>query len=123
MNITDYLVEYLKQGRPVELPGVGALVAKRVEAFYDAPTSTFYPTRTDIEIEATVHNDSEFVQYIADKECVGHATARQIWKNYCDAINDKLSAEGRCVFAGLGTLVHENGISRFEMEHSPDDLS
>ena len=35
MNITDYLVEYLKQGNQVNIPQVGLLAEKEVEAHFD----------------------------------------------------------------------------------------
>ena len=32
MNITDYLVEYLKSGKAVEIPQAGVLATKEIEA-------------------------------------------------------------------------------------------
>lgn len=115
MNITDYLVDYLKQGKPVSVPSLGTMVAKEIEAFFDSSSATFYPTHTSIQIEPENSSNTLFVDYIAKKECVGTSTAEKIWKNYCDALKDKLQSEGRCQLASLGTIVSNNGSFSFEM--------
>ena len=82
MNITDYLVEYLKQGNQVNIPQVGLLAEKEVEAHFDQSSATFYPKQRTLSIEPSNQQESAFIQFLAQKECVSTGTATQIWKNY-----------------------------------------
>ena len=114
MNITDYLVEYLKSGKAVAIPQVGTLAAHQEEAHLDKATSTYYPTRTTIQIATSGTDAGDFIQHLADKECVSKSTAEKIWKNYVDALTAKIAAEGRCQLNDLGTIVCTEGRYSFE---------
>ncbi|MBQ6237125.1 MAG: hypothetical protein IJK07_02810 [Bacteroidales bacterium] len=114
MNITDYLVDYLKTGKAVEIPQVGVLAAQEEEAHFDKATSTFYPTRTTIRISSDRKDSSDFIQHLADKECVSKPTAEKIWKNYVDALTAKIASEGRCQLSDVGALVCTDGHYTFE---------
>ncbi len=114
MNITDYLVEYLKQGNFVEIPNIGVLASKTVDAHYDAASATFFPTCRTIELASGIFGESKFVKHLADKECVSLATAQQMWQNYNGAMAAKFEKDGCCVIGDLGSLYKENGLYRFE---------
>ena len=114
MNITDYLVEYLKSGKAVSIPNAGVLTTKDVEAHFDKATGTFYPSRRTIHIEPIWSDNSDFMQFLADKECVGKSIAEKIWKNYTDALADKMNTEGRCRMGDLGCLTLADGNYGFE---------
>lgn len=109
MNITDYLVEYLKQGHPVSIRNVGTLKTREVDAFFDQETSTFHPGSRVVELASQEGDDSHFIKYLAVKECVEQHTAEQIWKNYTDALAAKLDIENQCQLDGLGYFVSDNG--------------
>ena len=115
MNITDYLVDYLKNQGPVAIPQLGVLTTQEHEAFYDAEAATFYPARRIVTIESGSSSDTQFVQHLAEKECVSVPTAERIWKNYCDALHAKLDSEKRCQLGDLGAISAEEGSYRFEM--------
>ena len=51
MNITDYLVDYLKNQGPIAIPQLGVLTTQDHEAFYDAATATFFPAQRIVNIE------------------------------------------------------------------------
>ena len=116
MNITEYLAEYLKQGKDVEIPNIGRLATKEVEAYMDADKATFYPYHRVVFIERNSRCESDFVALLAKKECVERKTAERIWKNYCDALNAKIEKEGSCKLGDLGCIVKEDGACRFEMD-------
>ena len=120
MNITDYLVEYLKSGKAVAIPHAGVLATKEFEAHFDEKTGIFYPSRRIIQMEPSWTESSDFVQFLADKECVSKPTAEKIWKNYIDALNAKMTAEGRCKLGDLGCLTLSDGNFGFE---PADDLN
>jgi len=122
MNITDYLAEYLKQGKRVDLPRLGTLVYKKSEAHYDESTSTFYPSLQSIVLENEKHNGDDIVSYIAERECVGRNTAEQTWRNYLDAINVRLEKEQECQITDLGTITTAGGVATFRAAE-PTELS
>ena len=113
MNITDYLVEYLKQGNQVNIPQVGLLAEKEVEAHFDQSSATFYPKQRTLSIEPSNQQESAFIQFLAQKECVSTGTATQIWKNYTDALSSKIKSDGRCMIGDLGELVYDDGAIHF----------
>ena len=118
MNITDYLVEYLKTGKAVEIPQIGVLALKEEEAHFDSTTSTFFPTCTTIQMVTGEKEGTDFVQHLSEKECVSKATAEKIWKNYVDAVSAKIATEGRCQLSDIGTLVCTEGKFTFEPSNS-----
>ncbi|MDY5969903.1 MAG: SPOR domain-containing protein [Bacteroidales bacterium] len=114
MNITDYIVTFLKAGHTVELPGIGSLASETVPAHYDTSQATMYPSRQETTFRNATTGDDSFVQYIAQQDCVSQATAKQMWKNYMDALLSKLQKEGKHSFEGLGTLTCQNGAYVFQ---------
>lgn len=123
MNITDYLVEYLKSGKPVNINGIGVLVEQETTAFFDRATSTFYPTRRGVAIQQGSAAENDFIKFLADKECVSTPTATQIWKNYTDALIAKLEREGSCSLSGLGTIGLSEGTYTLEVDEQLSPLS
>ncbi|MBP5548228.1 MAG: hypothetical protein J6X58_04995 [Bacteroidales bacterium] len=115
MNITDYLVEYLKQGYSVVLPGIGLLSEKETKAFFDSSTSTFHPTCIFLHLEPSTSTETKFIDFLAKKERVAQNTAIQIWKNYTDALMRKINTEGSCQLSDLGAIVKQDGEFRFVM--------
>lgn len=104
MNITDYLVDYLKQGNNVEIPQIGMLAVKKVAAHYDVDSATFFPTTHTLEMTNQTVGNTAFVEYLAQKECVSTSTAERFLKNYGDALAAKIEKEGECRIGDLGVL-------------------
>lgn len=104
MNITNYLVDYLKLGNNVEIPQIGILAIKEIAAHYDIESATFYPTTYTLEMSRQMLGDTAFVEYLAQKECVSVATAERFLKNYGDALADKIEKEGECQLGELGVF-------------------
>lgn len=123
MNITDYLVEYLKSGKPVNINGVGVLVEEETKAFFDRATSTFYPTRRSVIVRRDSVAENDFIQYLANKECVSISTAQQIWNNYTTALIAKVECEGSCLLGGVGAINFKDGVYCITPEESSSPLS
>lgn len=117
MNITDYIVAYLKQGKTVELPGIGSFATQQLTAHYDSGDGTFFPTHETLTFSNVTHGDKGIVQYIADQECIDASTAEQMFKNYLDVLQEKLTKEHSHTFPGIGTLQKEG----FAVSFLPDD--
>ena len=113
MNITDLIVELLQQGNLVELPEIGTFGSEMQPPYHDPATGTYYPSRRTLTFSTHLNGDDSMVKMLAQRECVGENVARQMWKNYVDALTDKLHRTGSHAFGELGTLNYEsaNGYS------------
>lgn len=120
MNITDYLVDYLKQGKHVTIPQIGQLEMRETPAFYDQATSTFFPRQKSVILDNASQRADNFVDYLAQRECVTYNTAAQLWTNYCGALQAKLKSEGRCRLLDLGQIISDNGTFSFDSATSHD---
>ncbi len=109
MNITDHIVALLKSGKDVEMNGIGAFVVKTIDAYMDESTKTFYPKRQTVEFHPYTEDRGNIVELIARKECVDESTAQRMWKNYYDALQDKLQSQHSHTFPELGDLNFDNG--------------
>lgn len=105
MNITELIVEFVKQGNLVEFPGMGTLTGTHVNAYHDTATGTYYPARRTVVMNNSLAGNKAIIRHIAEKECVTNDIAEQMWNNYIAALEDKLrrTASGH-EFPGLGTM-------------------
>ena len=104
MNISELIVEHLKQGKPVEIPGMGTLKSVLREPYHDPTTSTYYPAGHTVILTDQKCVDASLIPTIAARECVNENVAAQMWHNYTDALEDKLRTTGSHTFIGLGTI-------------------
>ena len=115
MNITDLIVEQLKQGRSVELTGIGTLSTVMQSPRHDQAKGIYYPAHLTPTFTDTTSGDEGIVEVLAERECVGIEVARQMWHNYMDALSDKLHRSGSHTFGELGTLHMDASGAHFEV--------
>lgn len=115
MNITDLIVELLKEGRRVELPGIGTFDSEVLAPRHDPQTQIYYPATRKIFLSRECSGDKGIVRAIAERECVNEEIAGQMWRNYVDALNDKLSLNGEHRFGDLGVLSKAGEVCDFKM--------
>ena len=123
MNITDYIVECLKKGMTVEIPGIGTWKSVNETAHFDEQTATFYPTRTVVNFESRTAGNEEFIAYIADSECVPTDVAKQMVRNYAEVLDEKLSKEGTVTIGMLGDLQSQGSSKSFASKPLSSDQS
>jgi hypothetical protein len=105
MNITDLIVEFIKEGNVVEFPGMGTLTSSTVSAHHDAASGTYYPARRTVVMNNTQSGNQAIIRKIAESECVTVEIAEMMWKNYVGALNDKLQRDPKGhEFSGIGTM-------------------
>lgn len=121
MNITDLIVEFIKQGNVVEFPGMGTLSSSNVSAHHDAATGTYHPARRTVSMVESLTGNKAVIRYIADKECVTNEIAEQMWANYMAALKDKLQrSPGGHEFPGIGVMRYEGSKVRFDVVEGLD---
>lgn len=110
MNITDLIVDFIKEGNVVEFPGMGTLSSSNVDAYHDAASGTYYPARRSVAMTADQSGNRSIISRIAEKECVTPDIAEQMWNNYVGALSDKLqrNASGH-EFTGIGVMRRMGG--------------
>lgn len=113
MSITDLIVELLENGKSVEIEGIGTLGSVMQKAHHDPATQTYYPAGRTIAFYTTTSGDNSIIKEIAERECVGTSVAQQMWKNYIDALCDKMQRTGTHTFGRLGDLMLSNGTYSF----------
>lgn len=113
MNITNYIVEFLKQGNTVEIKGIGTFSPKTISTRFDEETKTYFPTVNTVEFSTVCKGNEQIISYIAKQEFIGITTAEKLWDNYIAALNEKLRIDGKHEFPEVGELVMsaENGYS------------
>lgn len=119
MNITELIVEYLKEGHSVEITGIGTLKCAQEDAHLDSETKTYYPGREIITYSNELAGDSSIINLIAEKECVNGQIAQMMWHNYVDALTDKLERSGSHTFPGIGDLCKTANGFDFKIDANP----
>ncbi len=110
MNITELIVELLQKGQKVELSGIGTFDSMMQSPHHDAESRIYYPASRSIVFQKETSGDESIIKIIAQRECVNDEVAGQMWRNYCDALADKVKRTGSHQFGELGTLAaDENG--------------
>ena len=105
MNITDLIVELLQQGQTIVLPGIGTLESVMQDAHHDSASGIYYPTHRTLAFRNDADNSNDaIVKTLAERECVSTDVANQMWRNYIDALTDKMARTGHHAFGELGTL-------------------
>jgi len=108
MSITDLIVELIEQGKRVEIAGIGTLDSVLQSAHHDAASRTYYPASRTVAFVGRADADStDIVELLAARECVSNEVARQMWRNYVDALTEKMQRTGRHTFGPLGDLTYD----------------
>ena len=119
MNISELIVELLKQGKNVEMQGIGTLKSVLKEPYLDPTTNTYYPASHTVVLDAAQEGDTTAIEALAAHECVNTDVATQMWRNYVDALTDKVTSTGSHTFNGLGTIAFGDNKYSFSVA---DDL-
>lgn len=104
MNITELIVELLQQGQKVEVPGIGTFDSVVKNPHHDPVSHIYYPATRSIVYSETTTGDNSIVKEIARRDCVNEEVAQQMWRNYVDALSDKIKRTGEHRLGELGTI-------------------
>ena len=115
MNITELIVELLQQGQKVELPEIGTFDSVVQSPHHDPVTRIYYPSTRSIVFSEGTTGDNAIVKEIARRDCVSEDVAQQMWRNYIDALTDKIKRTGEHRLGELGTLTKVGDKYGFDM--------
>ncbi|MBR1798894.1 MAG: hypothetical protein IJ761_03215 [Bacteroidales bacterium] len=104
MNITNLIVELVKQGKSVELPGIGTFTGNMQQSHHDAEKHVFYPAGIKVSFDTATTGDEMMVDEIAKSEFISRDIARQMWQNYIDALGDRVKQNGSHRMGEMGVL-------------------
>lgn len=84
MDVAYYLSELLGQLGEVSVPGLGYFAQIRIEGYYNAADSTFYPPKNKVQFDPQIidDNDDTLAQYIAEKKNISLASSRYFTEKY-----------------------------------------
>ena len=63
MNITNYIVEFLKQGNPVEIKGIGTFSSKTTPSYFDEETKKYFPSVRTVVFSNSWKGDTQIINY------------------------------------------------------------
>jgi len=115
MDVAYYLSELLGQLGEINVPGLGYFAQIRIEGYYNAADSTFYPPKNKVQFDPQIIDDDDdtLAQYIADKRNISLASSRYFTEKYIS--NLKKEAMMKDVpLADLGFLYMEGSNISFK---------
>lgn len=116
MNISELIIELLQQGQDVELSGIGTLESVMRNAYHDPSTNTYYPASRVVKYSDRAVGSDAIVAELAKRECISTDVARQMWRNYTEALVDKLQRTGSHEFGKVCKLSFADGRYNVEMK-------
>jgi len=115
MDVAYYLSELLGQLGEINVPGLGYFAQIRIEGYYNAADSTFYPPKNKVQFDPQIIDDDDdtLAQYIANKRNISLASSRYFTEKYIS--NLKKEAMMKDVpLADLGFLYMEGSTISFK---------
>ena len=123
-KLVQYISRLIAQHNCVILPGVGAFLAHRVPAYYNAAEKVFMPPHRELGFNPQVTMDDALLlsEYMNDG-LLSFEEAERCLRNDIDSLRSRLSDNGVVCFGELGTFEMdiEGKISFTPNENSIDD--
>ncbi|WP_160138006.1 hypothetical protein [Chryseobacterium sp. c4a] len=115
MNISAYILEYLKQFGTVTVPGFGVFSLKNSKAIINSENGSILPPASQIEftIDYEVHAE-DITAFIAREKQMSIEASRSDLKIQTDFWKKKLQAEQILEIQNLGTIFIEEGHTHFK---------
>lgn len=106
MSITSHIEYLLMSHDCVIIPGIGAILAHGMPAYYDKGAEKWYaPTRVTAFNPELSRTDGLLAQSVARRECVSLECAAAIVKEQCDELRNILLSQRRLEIGEVGTLM------------------
>ncbi|KPE51366.1 hypothetical protein [Chryseobacterium indologenes] len=115
MNISAYILEYLKQFGTVKVPGFGVFSLKNSKAIINSENGSILPPASEIvfAVDYEVVSD-ELAAFIAAQKQMSLEASKSDLKIQTDFWKKKLQAEQLLEIQNLGTVITEDGDTHFK---------
>ncbi|UEQ74843.1 hypothetical protein [Chryseobacterium arthrosphaerae] len=115
MNISAYILEYLKQFGTATVPGFGVFSLKNSKAIINSENGSILPPASQIEFAIDYEVQAEeLTAYIAEQKQMSIDASRSDLKIQTDFWKKKLQAEQVLEIQNLGTVFIEEGDTHFK---------
>ncbi|WP_313093414.1 HU domain-containing protein [Chryseobacterium flavum] len=115
MNISAYILEYLKQFGTVTVPGFGVFLLKNSKAIINSENGSILPPASEIDFTIDYEVQSEeLTAFIAGQKQMSLEASRSDLKIQTDFWKKKLQAEQILEIQNLGTIFIEEGHTHFK---------
>lgn len=109
MNISAYILEYLKQFGSVEVPQFGVFFLETSKAVLNAETGSILPPSTQIAFRPDYQNSSnQFLEYISSQRSVSNEMVKNELQIQTDFWKKKLQAEHFLEIENVGRVFYED---------------
>ena len=104
---------YLFKYHSVPLGKIGTIIMENIPAFHDYTSRTIHPSMEVFKFTPTINNDlEEKFQVFAEQKGYGSPALAEVY----ETIKTQLKQNSKVNLTGLGTLLIENSIYRFDPE-------
>lgn len=115
MNISAYILEYLKQFGTVTVPGFGVFSLENSKAIINSENGSILPPASQIAFSPDFEIQSdELINFIADQKQMSFDASKTDLKIQTDFWKKKLQAEQTLEIQTLGTIFIEDGQTHFK---------
>ena len=115
MNISAYILEYLKQFGTVEVPGFGIFSLENSKAIINSENGSILPpASTIVYTEDHEAKADDLAAFIAGQKQMTLEASKTDLQIQTDFWKKKLQADHTLDINGLGTIFIENGVSQFK---------
>lgn len=115
MNISAYILEYLKQFGTVAVPQFGVFSLENTKAVINSENGSILPPSSKIAFQPDyqVQND-DFISFLSRQKEISKASAERELHLQTDFWKKRLQSDKTLEISGLGTIVIENGNTTFK---------
>lgn len=113
-----HIQHLLKTSPKVYLPGIGTFKKKRVAAYFDEDTNSFFPPTYTIFLDAEKGSPELIITYISKSKHISIEESDQLLKSIVGSILLVLNEQGEYEITDLGKLFQSDGEINFTEEES-----
>ncbi len=103
INLTEHIAYLISRHDCVIMPGLGALISRRVPAHFDSVRSTYLPPRRELTFNATINvTDGLLASSVSRKERIPYVKAAEAVEMEMDSLRHQLDLDGELIIPRIG---------------------
>jgi nucleoid DNA-binding protein len=108
MDISKYIIKFLIKNRYCSLPGLGSFELEKKSAAINNEQGEITPAKFEIKFSPLGSIDDTFASFIANHENVSISNTSNNIKEFCRAVKEEISLNGKFTIDNLGYLLMQN---------------